>query len=103
MIQFINLIIIIFEIVGIVGEIPRHVLNIYSSFSDHTYKTFFGEITIRRHIMQHQILRRFYFNSIPVIINDNKIGPVAQEMYDTIYGIQTGKIEDFMDWTVPVE
>ena len=38
-----------------------------------------------------------------MIINDNKIGPVAQEMYDTIYGIQTGKIEDFMGWTVPVE
>lgn len=38
-----------------------------------------------------------------MVINDNKIGPVAQEMYDTIYGIQTGKIEDFMGWTVPVE
>lgn len=38
-----------------------------------------------------------------MIINDNQIGPVAQEMYDTIYGIQTGKIEDFMDWTVAVE
>lgn len=38
-----------------------------------------------------------------MIINENKIGPVAQEMYDTIYGIQTGKIEDFMGWTVPVE
>jgi branched-chain amino acid aminotransferase len=38
-----------------------------------------------------------------MVINDNKIGPVAQEMYDTIYGIQTGKVEDFMGWTVPVE
>lgn len=38
-----------------------------------------------------------------MVINDNKIGPVAQEMYDTIYGIQTGKIDDFMGWTVPVE
>lgn len=38
-----------------------------------------------------------------MIINDNKIGPVAQEMYDTIYGIQTGRIEDFMGWTEPVE
>ena len=36
-------------------------------------------------------------------INDNKIGPIAQEMYDTIYGIQTGRIEDTMGWTVPVE
>lgn len=38
-----------------------------------------------------------------MIINNNEIGPVAQEMYDTIYGIQTGKIEDFMNWTVAVE
>lgn len=38
-----------------------------------------------------------------MIINENKIGPIAQEMYDTIYGIQTGKIEDFMGWTVSVE
>ena len=29
-------------------------------------------------------------------INNNEIGPVAQEMYDTIYGIQTGRIDDFM-------
>lgn len=38
-----------------------------------------------------------------MIINNNEIGPIAQEMYDTIYGIQTGKIEDFMGWTFPVE
>lgn len=38
-----------------------------------------------------------------MVINDNKIGPVAQEMYDTIYGIQTGKLDDFMGWTVSVE
>ena len=38
-----------------------------------------------------------------MIINDNKIGPVAQQMYDYIYGIQTGKLDDFMGWTVPVE
>ena len=38
-----------------------------------------------------------------MIINNNEIGPIAKEMYDTIYGIQTGKVEDFMNWTVPVE
>ena len=38
-----------------------------------------------------------------MIINNNEIGPIAQEMYDTIYGIQTGKIEDFMNWTLPIE
>ena len=38
-----------------------------------------------------------------MIINNNEIGPIAQEMYNTIYGIQTGKIEDFMNWTEAVE
>jgi len=38
-----------------------------------------------------------------MIINDNKIGPIAQQMYDYIYGIQIGKLDDFMGWTVPVE
>ena len=38
-----------------------------------------------------------------LIINNNEIGPIAQEMYDTIYGIQTGKVEDFMNWTVQVD
>ena len=38
-----------------------------------------------------------------MIINNNEIGPVAKEMYDTIYGIQTGKLEDFMGWIEPVE
>ena len=38
-----------------------------------------------------------------MVINNGEIGPVAKMMYDTIYGIQTGKIEDFMNWTVPVE
>lgn len=36
-------------------------------------------------------------------INDGKIGPIAQKMYDTIYGIQTGRVDDFMNWTVAVE
>lgn len=36
-------------------------------------------------------------------INDGKIGPVAQDMYDTIYGIQTGRISDEMGWTVEIK
>lgn len=38
-----------------------------------------------------------------MVINNFEIGPIAKEMYDTIYGIQTGQIEDFMNWTVAVE
>ncbi len=37
------------------------------------------------------------------IINDNKIGPTTQMLYDTLTGIQWGKIEDSYGWTVPVK
>lgn len=35
-------------------------------------------------------------------INGGKIGEVSQKVYDTITGIQTGKIEDSFGWTVEV-
>ena len=38
-----------------------------------------------------------------MIINNGEIGPIAQELYDTIYGIQTGKLPDDMGWTVEVK
>lgn len=38
-----------------------------------------------------------------IVINDMKIGPVAQKMYDTITGIQYGEIEDKHKWTVHVD
>ncbi|MEG0662870.1 MAG: aminotransferase class IV, partial [Anaerovoracaceae bacterium] len=37
-----------------------------------------------------------------IIINGGEIGPVAQDLYDTLYGIQTGKVEDPHHWTVTV-
>ena len=36
-------------------------------------------------------------------INDNKIGKISQMLYDTMTGIQWGKIEDTFGWVVPVE
>lgn len=36
-------------------------------------------------------------------INNKKIGPVAQDLYDTIYGIQTGLLDDTYNWTVKVK
>lgn len=39
---------------------------------------------------------------IKMVINNNEIGPVAQKLYDTLTGIQWGKIEDTFDWTVKV-
>lgn len=37
-----------------------------------------------------------------VVINGGGIGPVAQELYDTLYGIQTGKIADTFGWTAEI-
>ena len=37
------------------------------------------------------------------IINDGKIGAVTQNLYDTLTGIQWGKIEDSFGWTCPID
>ena len=37
-----------------------------------------------------------------MIINNNEIGEVSQKLYDTLTGIQWGKREDDMGWTVEV-
>ena len=37
-----------------------------------------------------------------VKLNDGKIGDISQKLYDTLTGIQWGKIEDKFGWTVPV-
>ena len=36
-------------------------------------------------------------------INDNKIGKISQKLYDTMTGIQWGRIEDKFGWTVEVK
>lgn len=38
-----------------------------------------------------------------IAINDGKIGDVSQKLYNEITGIQTGKVEDTMGWTVEVK
>lgn len=35
-------------------------------------------------------------------INDNKIGEISQKLYDTMTGIQYGKVEDKFNWIFPV-
>ena len=35
-------------------------------------------------------------------VADGKVGEIAQKLYDTLYGIQTGTVEDFMGWTYPL-
>lgn len=36
-------------------------------------------------------------------VADGEVGPVAQKLYDTLYGIQTGTVEDFMGWTHTID
>ncbi|MDO6655467.1 branched-chain amino acid aminotransferase [Anaerobacillus sp. 1_MG-2023] len=38
-----------------------------------------------------------------MVINDHEIGELSQKLYDTITGIQTGKLEDTQNWTVSVK
>ncbi|MDO5014808.1 MAG: branched-chain amino acid aminotransferase [Clostridia bacterium] len=35
-------------------------------------------------------------------VGDGQVGETAQKLYDTLYGIQTGTVEDFMGWTYPL-
>ena len=36
------------------------------------------------------------------VINGGKIGEVTQKLYDTLTGIQWGKIDDPFGWTLPI-
>lgn len=37
-----------------------------------------------------------------LVINNGEIGELSQKLYDELYGIQTGVVEDKRGWTVPV-
>ncbi len=43
------------------------------------------------------------YNDKIMIINDGKIGAVSQKLYDTLTGIQWGKLADPFGWTVEVK
>ena len=36
-------------------------------------------------------------------ISEGKVGPISQKVYDDLYGMQTGAVEDYMGWTYKVE
>ena len=38
-----------------------------------------------------------------ITVNNNAIGGTAQKLYDTITGVQSGKLEDAYNWTVKVK
>ena len=41
-----------------------------------------------------------YYKGEDITIGNGKVGPIAQRLYDTLYGIQSGKVADDMGWTV---
>ncbi len=41
----------------------------------------------------------FNWDGNAITVNGGKIGPVAQQVYDTITGIQSGELEDTFGWT----
>lgn len=43
------------------------------------------------------------YNGVDYQVADGKVGPVAQKLYDNLYGIQTGIVEDYMGWTYPLD
>ena len=43
-----------------------------------------------------------FIDGVEYKINDNKIGPVTQKLYDNLTSIQWGKIKDEKGWTVEV-
>ncbi|MCX8131647.1 MAG: branched-chain amino acid aminotransferase [Clostridia bacterium] len=42
------------------------------------------------------------WNDNKITVNDFKIGEISQKLYDSITGIQSGKLEDKLNWTVKV-
>jgi len=37
-----------------------------------------------------------------MIVNDNRLGEISEHCYNTLYGIQTGELEDPFGWTIEV-
>jgi len=46
---------------------------------------------------------RLVFKDDEIKIGGGKAGAIAQSLYDTLYGIQTGKLPDELGWTVEVK
>jgi branched-chain amino acid aminotransferase len=44
-----------------------------------------------------------YDDGKDIVINNEKVGPFAQKIYDELLGIQYGKLEDKYNWTVEIK
>jgi branched-chain amino acid aminotransferase len=43
-----------------------------------------------------------HYNGKKYVINNGKIGETTQALYDTLTGIQWGRLEDTFNWTYPI-
>ena len=41
-------------------------------------------------------------NGVDMQVADGNVGPIAQHLYDDLYGMQSGVVEDYMGWTYPL-
>ena len=46
---------------------------------------------------------QLYYKGEEIVINDFKTGELTQKLYDTLTGIQWGRIPDKYGWTVEVK
>ena len=40
-----------------------------------------------------------HYKGVDYPVADGKVGPIAQKLYDNLYGMQTGAVPDDMGWT----
>ncbi len=43
------------------------------------------------------------YRNLDYTVNSRKVGPISQQLYDTLLGIQYGEIDDPFGWTVPLQ
>ncbi len=44
-----------------------------------------------------------FYKGVKYTVNNNEIGKVTQHLYDTLTGIQWGRVEDSFGWTYPID
>ncbi len=44
-----------------------------------------------------------HYNGVDYVINNNEVGEITKNTYDTIRGIQIGELEDRFNWTIEVK
>ena len=82
----------------IVEERPIDIAEIFEAYENGTLTEAFGTGTAA----VISPVGEMCYKDRSMKLSGGKIGPVAQAMYDTLVGIQTGAVEDPYNWTTPV-